>query len=222
MTKILLRREALILRKQGKSYSQIRAKLGLSKSTLSKWLKRFPLTRDQINSLSGRSEIRIEKYRQTMLRKRETKLDSYYKDERKKYVPLSHKELLVAGLFLYWGEGDKTQRGSLSISNTDPTRIKFALYWMTKALKVPKKKIQVFLHLYKDMRVMSEMNYWAKMLNLPLVQFAKPYIKQSKKVDIDEKGFGHGTCGVRVFDTVLKERTLMAIKAITDSYQEKV
>ncbi|MEK9208407.1 MAG: hypothetical protein AAB922_08020, partial [Patescibacteria group bacterium] len=64
--------------------------------------------------------------------------------------------------------------------------------------------------------------YWSKMLKISSTQFSKPYIKQSKKVDIDEKGFGHGTCGVRVFDTVLKERILMAIKAITDSYQEKV
>lgn len=221
MSNVLLHRRAIYLRKQKKSYSQIKSLLGVSKSTLSEWLRAYPLTREEVNKLRANSEIRIEKYRTTMAKKREMRLQSYYETECRKYIPLSEKELLIAGLFLYWGEGNKAVRHTLSINNTDPTLMKFALYRVTKALKVSKEKVQVHVHLYKDMNIRKEMNYWSKELSIPLRQFSKPYIKDSNRIDIDQKGFGHGTCGIRVYDTVLKEHILMAIKAVSERYKEK-
>ena len=70
--------QALELRKQGKSYSQIKQELALSKSTLSRWLKKYPLSKERILELRGRSPVRIEKYRNTMIRKRENKLICEY------------------------------------------------------------------------------------------------------------------------------------------------
>jgi hypothetical protein len=49
------------------------------------------------------SEIRIEKYRQTMEAKKDARLDLFYKEEKAKHLPLSKKELFISGLFLYWG-----------------------------------------------------------------------------------------------------------------------
>lgn len=221
MSNVLLHRKAILLRKTRKSYSQIKSILGVSKSTLSEWLRAYPLTREEINNLRANSEIRIERYRQTMAKKRETKLNIYYETECKKYLPFSRKELLVAGLFLYWGEGNKALRNTLSINNTDPTLVKFALYWVRQSLGVPKEDIQVYLHLYNDMDIKKEMNYWSKKLSISLKQFSKPYIKDSKRTDIDQKGFGHGTCGIRVYNTILKEHILMAIKAVSEHYKEK-
>ena len=37
----------------------------------------------------------------------------------------------------------------------------------------------------------------------------KPYIKKTNRSDIDQKGFGHGTCALFVHNTVLKENVLM-------------
>lgn len=213
---------ALKLRNQGKSYSQIKKEICVSKSTLSLWLRKFPLSREQINLLRAHSEIRIEKYRQTMQAKREKRLNIYYNEEKTRLLPLSQKELLVAGLFLYWGEGAKTVRHIVSINNTDPDVLKFALYWMRIALHIPKEKIQVFLHLYDDMNIDREISFWSRELNISKKYFARPYIKKSKRVGLTQKGFGHGTCGIRTNNTVIKERILMAMKAIADYYKEKV
>lgn len=221
MAKTELRRRAIELRRMRKSYSQIKSELGVSKSTLSIWLRNYPLTAEEINALRGRSEIRIERYRKTMQQKKERRLQSYYDEEKKKWLPFSKKELVIAGLFLYWGEGNKSQRNTLSINNTDPRVIKFALYWVMNGLNIPKERIQVFLHLYSDMNEIEEKDYWSKELHIPLDQFAKPYIKKSKRIDLDHKGFGHGTCGIRVFDTVLKEKVLMGLDAIADYYEDK-
>lgn len=222
MAKFREHQQALLLRKQGKSYSQIKIELGLSKSTLSVWLRNYPLSRERINQLRGRSEVRIEKYRQTMQKKRDERLSQYYKEERKRWLPFSSRELFIAGLFLYWGEGGKTLRNQLSINNTDPSVLKFVLYWMRIALEIPKDKIQVFLHLYSDMNIKKELDFWSKELNMPINLFTKPYIKDSKRSDLTQKGYGHGTCGLRVNNTVIKERILMLLNVIADCYALKI
>lgn len=204
------------------SYSQIKKTLGVSKSTLSYWLRDYPLSKERINELRGRSETRIEKFRETMKRKRERRLNGFYREEKRKWLPLSKRELFIAGLFLYWGEGGKTVRQTISLNNTDPQVMKFTLYWLIEALEIPEEKIRVYLHLYSDMDIRKEMGFWSKELKIPLSRFVKPYIKESKKADIDHKGFGHGTCGLLVCDTRLKERILMSIKAIADYYGEMI
>ncbi len=218
MTKVLARRQALVLRQQGKSYSQIKKTLGVSKSTLSLWLQNYPLTKEQIDMLRGKNPARIEKYRATMIRKKQTRLDKFLKTARKKWLSYSKRELFIAGLFLYWGEGSKSLNAQTSISNTNPKVLKFALYWLNKALRIPKEKIRVFLHLYKDMEIDKELRYWSNELKIPLGQFGKPYIKASRRIGLDQKGFGHGTCNLAVNNARLKERIIMTIEAISDHY----
>lgn len=209
---------ALQLRKEGKSYSQIKKELKIAKSTLSLWLRKYPLSKDQIRLLRDINETRIEKFRQTMQRKKEERLESYYEVEARRWLPLSGRELHLAGLFLYWGEGTKYDSGTLCIANTDPQVIKFSLFWMTCALKVQKSRIRVLLHLYSDMNINLETDYWANLLGLPKSQFSKPYIKITTRAGLDRKGFGHGTCNLMVFDRILKDTVLMTIKAVADEY----
>ncbi len=218
MTKTLLRQRALELRKLGKSYSQIKKELRVSKSILSTWLHKYPLNKNQIRLLRDISEVRIEKYRETMRLKREKRLNNYYK-EAKKLLPLSGKELLLAGIFLYWGEGSKTEPGLVSVSNTDPRVLTFVLRWMYDALKVPKEKIRVLLHVYKDMDIQQIITYWSNELKIDKKQFIKPYVKESNRIGLTEKGYGYGTCNIRITDTVFKQKIMMTIKAVSDCYQ---
>lgn len=222
MTKVKEYRLAIKFRKQGKSYSQIKKKLKLSKSTLSRWLKNYPLSKERINELRGDNQIRIEKFRNTMFIKRQKKLINYYKEQKKILLPLTEKEIFVSGLFLYWGEGNKATRNVVSLNNTDPNVLKFTLLWYLKGLKVKKEKIKVFLHLYDDMNVEEEKNYWSNILNIPLSNFDKPYIKKSSRKNIDQKGFGHGTCGLRFYNTITKDKILMGLNAISDFYSKKL
>ena len=118
------REKALELRKQQLSYSQIKAIVGVSKSTLSVWLKDIPLSRERINELRAQSEVRIEKFRETMQAKRQRRLSSVYENQKERLLPLSRKEIFVAGLFLYLGEGAKTKTET-SLSNTNPETMRF-------------------------------------------------------------------------------------------------
>lgn len=213
--------KAIELRKQGKSYSQIKNILGVSKSTLSTWLRGYPLSKKRIRELRDRNETRIERFRQTMQKKKEKRLKSVYIKQSKQWLPLSKRELYLAGLFLYWGEGRKGLEGQISITNTDPEVIKFALYWMTKILDIPKKKIAIYLHLYRDMNVEQETGFWAKQLAIPIQQFRKPYVKESLRANINHSGYGHGTCKIQVGNVRLKEKIILSLEAIADYYNKR-
>src|SRR3989344_4443345 len=90
---------AIKLRRRGMSYSQIKAKLGVSKGTLSYWLRDYPLPEDRLRELRDWNERRIERYRQTRRRQREKLLSDIYKEVKKDVLPLSKHDLLVTGLF---------------------------------------------------------------------------------------------------------------------------
>ena len=219
MVKLSEKIKVLSLRKEGKSYSQIRSVVKVSKSTLSRWLENHPLSKERIRTLQAFSEQRIEHFRETMAAKRELRLKKTYEEEKRKWLPLSKRELFLAGLFLYWGEGTKARRNELVISNTDPKVITFSLYWFINILKIPKNKIKILVHLYKDMDIKKELLFWSELTKIPLSQFRKPYIKKTSVKSINYKGaFGHGTCNIRIGNTKLTEQVLMALKAVGDYY----
>ena len=225
MARIRDRQNAIELRKQGKTYGQISNELGITKSTLSGWLGNYPLSEKQLDLLKLNKEysrlVAAEKNRLTKQKKHDKRLSDIYQIEKIRWKSLTRKELELAGIFLYWGEGAKRTNGPISLNNTDPQVLKFTLYWLMHALKIPKAKIQVFLHLYNDMDIKNEMKFWSKELKIPLKQFAKPFIKESSRVNLTHKGFGHGTCGLRVSNILQKEKIMMAIKAISDHYALK-
>lgn len=213
--------KAISFREQGMSYSQIKKKLKVSKSTLSLWLRDYPLSEQRIRELRDWNEQRIEKCRETKRKKKEKRLKNFYQQQKRFIFPINKRELYLSGLFLYWGEGSKSQLTMLSISNTDPSLVKFFIYWLHRCLDVPKKKLTVHLHLYNDMNINREMKYWSEILEIPLKQFSRPYIKKTSSKRINHKGsFGHGTCQVRIYNARLSEKSLMSIKAITDQYNK--
>jgi transcriptional regulator with XRE-family HTH domain len=214
------RERALALRKeQLMSYSQIKEILKVSKSSLSLWLKNYPLSPERINELRGNNERRIERYRETRRKIREARLQRYYLEQQKNLFPLSKKEILIAGLFLYWGEGSKSKPTEVFVSNTNPAVISFFIYWLKNVFNIPRKDIRFRMHFYEDMDVKKETVFWAKTLRVSETQFSKPYIKKSSSLRINEKGsFGHGTCNAGIYDARLCEQILMALKAIANAH----
>ena len=213
------RAQSLILRKQELSYSEIKKRLQVSKSTLSLWLRNYPLSKQRINELRGSNEKRIEKYRETRKKTREDRLKKYYLEQKKKVFPLDKRDIFIAGLFLYWGEGSKSKPTDLFLSNTNPSIINFFIKWMETVFKIPRSQLKFRMHFYEDMDVKKETAFWAKTLNVSETQFANPYIKKTSSWRINEKGsFGHGTCNAGIWDARLCEQVLMAIKTVADKY----
>lgn len=221
MAKFKEKEEALRLRKLDKSYREIRETVKVSKSSLSLWLKDYPLPLARVRELRDWSERRIERYRETRRKNREALLGGIYEKEKKILFPFSTRDIFIAGLFLYWGEGGKTQPTQLCLSNTNPAVVKMFTYWLTRVHHIEQGKIRVKLHLYHDMDIKKETRFWSKELLIPAHQFAKPYIKNSTLSSLTYKnGFGHGTCNVMISDVILGKRTMMGLRAIEDHFNQ--
>lgn len=217
MSRIKEKEKAIQLRKRGMSYSAIKEKLGVSKSTLSYWLSDMPLSSERINVLRANSPKRIEKFRNTMRKKRDDRRAEVFRVVAKKIGVLTTRELFVAGFFLYWAEGGKTQSCNITLSNTDPSMLRFYLMWI-HSLGVPKEKVKIRLQLYIDMNVEKEIKFWMNELGVKKEQFRKPYIKNSRKSGLTQRGFGHGTCNVSVDNRDIAEYVLEGLTYISSQF----
>lgn len=218
MAKRELREQALEMRKKGMSYSQIKASLSVSKAALSIWLREYPLSRERVNELRGRSEKRIERYRETRARNRTLREEAALQSVSASIGTLTARELHLAGLFLYWAEGTKASRGTLCLTNTDPSMVRFFMRWLLE-FGVPKERMRVRLHLYSDMDIHKETLYWMNILDLGKGAFRSPYIKASSyEKPRNYKGrFGHGTCNLLVTDIAAYEKVMASIKHLQEN-----
>lgn len=209
------------MRRGGASYSQIKEKLKVSKSSLSLWLRDMPLPERRLRELRDWNAVRIERFSNTMRRKREARWAKVRKRAAKDVGILSKKETLLAGLFLYWGEGGKTKLATTALSNNDPAMIRFFMHWL-RILGVPRRRLRVHVHLYADMDIRSELKYWSKTLDLPLTAFRKPYIKASKRATLSyAQKFTHGTCNLIYENRDVSEYVLMALDHIRSGFAAK-
>lgn len=213
---------AVYLRKQGKTYSEIIGLLEIPKTTLSNWLSGHPLTLTQLKLLGKNKKIRnllgVEKTTRIKRLKKLKRLEETFKNEKSLLSNLTGREKYLLGLFLYWGEGKKGTHGTIGLNNTDPLLVKFFLVWMVEVLGIPKNRIKVAIHLYKDMNVEKSLGFWSRCLDLSLRHFNKPYIKESKITDVNQVGYGKGTCGLYVCNTRLKEKIMAGISCIARSF----
>lgn len=215
MARKLDKQKAIKLRQKGLSYSQIKEKLGINKSTLSGWLYDMPLSEEKIKELRDFNPQRIEKYRNTMRNKKETRLEEVYKKASKDIGVFSKREIFLLGLFLYWGEGTKRASCSTQLTNTNPAMLQFFIKWL-ELLGVDKKDLKIKLHLYSDMNIKDSIDFWSKTLKISISQFKKPYIKETTLKSITYKnGFGKGTCCVIFEDRDLWEYIIMGLKYIS-------
>jgi hypothetical protein len=208
------------------SYSQIRKKLGVPKSTLSGWLKDFPLSEERIKELQregwGKNQVKIERYRNTMREKRELKSQEVYNQQRKKLANISEDAYFVAGLMLYLGEGGKKDDSRITLANTDSRIIKFFVKWLADFFEIPKEKIRAQLHLYPNMDLNKEKKFWKDELEFAEAQFYKPYIGTLQKSSFSyRESYRHGTCSIYVMGVEKKRELMMAIKAFVDTYMIK-
>ena len=224
MSKALLEKHvrAIELRKMGWSYAAIKRELGIAKSTASAWLNKYPLSHEQMDKLQFHNEARIEHFRETMARKKKDKFDVAVLEQSVLLGELSIRELYITGLALYWGEGGKTQYATLSFSNTDPRMISFFIRWLCVALNYPVDKIGIKLHLYLDMDINMETEYWSGITGIRTEHFAKPYIKATTLKGLTYKTRGHGTCNIYANGLVYSRPVFAAMEVLSRMFVGQV
>lgn len=204
MAKYELRIKARELRSKGESVKTIAMELGVSKGTVSVWVRDIILSIEQLEKLRAASLKGAERGRlkSALLQKErwQKNLEKLKKQGIETVGNLTDRELLIAGLALYWGEGYKKGR-RLQLCNSDPRLIQFILLWLKKCFAIPSEEVRCrvginAIHKERDTVVKQ---YWSNITGIPLSQFANTSFKkvESKKI-YDNFENHYGTLSIEV------------------------
>ena len=155
---------AQLYRKRGLSMMQIAERLDLSVSGIKYYLDKLGIKRRSI------SDAVTNIYR-TKFKKKPFLL--------KRNLSQKDKELKIAGIMLYWGEGAKSGN-VVKFTNSDPEMIKLFLKFMRNICGISESRLKALVHLYTDQDHDFVEKYWSSITKIPREHFYKSYIHPGK------------------------------------------
>jgi hypothetical protein len=187
--KLAERQQALQLRRTGLPLAEIAARLGVSRSSVSVWVRDVsfdPLPRPP----RGRRRTP-----NALQRRRQAEIDRLVEEGRVRIGRLSEREFLVAGVALYAGEGSKGD-GSVVFANSDPRMVGFFCSWLRHFFQIDESRLRVRIYLHDGLDLAAAIAFWSGLTEIPESQFTKPY-RAAPDSSIRHAKHVHGCVGVR-------------------------
>ncbi|MEU8646243.1 hypothetical protein AB0C91_30505 [Streptomyces sp. NPDC048674] len=162
-----LRERARELRRQGRTYSEIQAELGCSKSSVSLWVRDLPNPEPRCTPEEQRARMNAGLAR---LRAEQDQVREETKRQAAESIgELSDRELFMAGVALYWAEGQKSKpyqrRETVAFVNSDPGVIQVYLAWLD-LLDVPRERLRFRVMIHETADVDTAERYWADLVGI--------------------------------------------------------
>jgi hypothetical protein len=188
---------ALRLRKEGKSYSEIRRTVDVPKSTLTFWFKNLKLEEEKLKNIQQRGDELFNK----RIEKINFEIERLKKESSAAIKSISKRELWLMGIILYWRErlGDYDIKNGVRFSSDDPHRMRLFTKWLNDIGNIKDEELlfDIFLKIKKgsktkldSVRASRARIYWSKILGFPIDQFSRVYVNgKKKKVGDNDFGF---------------------------------
>lgn len=167
------------LRAQAWTLGEIAEELGVSKSSVSLWVRgvRFDEAAADERSRS-RHEAGAARARQrgpnALQRRKQAEIEELLEEGRRRVGSMSDQEFLLVGVALYAGEGAKRD-GSVRFANTDPRMISLFCAWLRRYFDVDETRLRVRLYLHEGLDLETANDFWSSLTGIPLSQFGTPY-----------------------------------------------
>jgi transcriptional regulator with XRE-family HTH domain len=178
-----LRAKARELREQGLDYEEIVAELGVSKSSVSLWVRDMP--RPERLTEQACRERSLELFRRYWAAQRPIREAARQADVRAAFAEigqLNDREVLIAGAIAYWCEGTKNKPHNRRIDrvafiNSDPALICFFMRFLAVA-GITRDRLICRLHIHESADVEAAQRFWLDVTGLEPEQFARPTLKR--------------------------------------------
>lgn len=181
--KHLEREQAIALRRQGLSYSEIRRRVPVSKSSLSVWLRSVGLLEWQQQRLSEKKLAAAgsggrKRHDQRVLRTKRTIEQAL--SEGQQYLQTKDIDWLT-GVVLYWAEGSKPKPWNhaeqLSFTNMDATTILIMRRWLERYCAARPTDISYALYIHVGADIRGAQEFWLSKLEIDSEQL-RTYFKK--------------------------------------------
>lgn len=167
--KLAERQQARQLRRTGLPLAEIAARLGVSRSSVSLWVRDVEFSAPVRPPPLGR-----RRGPNALQRRRQAEIDRLVEEGRVRIGRLTEREFLVAGVALYAGEGTKRD-GAVRFANSDPRMILFFCCWLRRFFEIDESRLRVRLYLHEGLDLAATIAYWSALTGIPPAQFGKPY-----------------------------------------------
>lgn len=179
-----VRAEARALRASGMVYNEIAAKLGVSKSSVSLWVRDMPrpLRRSSMQNRKSAAEG-VRRYWEKERSVREAKRETVRSAAAAEIGELSDREILIVGAIAYWCEGAKSKGpkygAHVAFINSNPDLIRFFLRFLTVA-GVADDQVIFRVSIHEGAGVLAAQRYWQEVTGAHPAKFQKPTLKRHK------------------------------------------
>jgi transcriptional regulator with XRE-family HTH domain len=175
-----LRRRAIELRREGRSYREIETLLGVSRSSLSLWLKDIPLTEERRAALADRKQGAVVR-RAAAVRASRARDRRLVQEAVDQIGHVTEGELFVAGVVAYWAEGAKTKpwraRERVEFINSDPGMVLLFLRWLD-LIGIPRTQLTYRVSIHEAADVDGALRFWSGVVQAPPDGFLRTSLKR--------------------------------------------
>lgn len=134
------------LRAEAWTLNEIAAELGVSKSSVSLWVRDVPFTpKPRVNLPKARNRPP-----NALQRRKQDEIDRLRVEGLERIGRLSERDLLIAGTALYAGEGSKRD-GMVSFVNTNPAMVRLFCEWLRSTFVIDESRLRVRLYLHEGL-----------------------------------------------------------------------
>lgn len=202
--------QAISLRRQGKTYSEIKRALvsTISKGTLSYWFANVQLTPDQRRRIKEQNLRSLERSRLKALAVNKGKRDVYIASIARRVKTFSsvlknRKIGKVILSILYITEGSRSEKGSITFGNSDPYIISLFLHLLRFCYSIDEQKLRCTVQCRADQSVPKLSSFWAKVTRISKERFCKPQVDTRTVGKPTKKPNYQGVCRINYFSADL-------------------
>ena len=177
-----LRIKARRLRNLGRDYEEIAASLGVSKSSVSLWVRDIPTPpRLSAEECRKRSIEGSRRYWEAERLAREARLADVAACAASEVGNMTAREILIAGAIAYWCEGGKNKphrrTNRVAFVNSDPALIGFFLKFLDTA-DIAREALVFRVYIHETADVEAAQRFWLDATDAQPSQFRSPVLKR--------------------------------------------
>ena len=159
--------QARELRAQNMTLQDIADRLGVSKSSVSLWVRNVPFTPSKRRYGPQRRPNRLHDEKLAQI----AALDQ---DGSDRIGVLNDDAFLAAGVALYAGEGAKRD-GKIVFANSDPAMVRFFCAWLRHHFDIDESRLRARVYLHEGLDLDAAQAHWSNVTGIPPDQFRAPY-----------------------------------------------
>jgi len=202
-------KQVIDMRSKGMSFNEINRATGVSKSTLSLWLRKLLLSEPAKARLRG---LRIDGNKKAGIvlserrMVREAKATKEAQDTLAAIPVASKQQKKLMCALVYYCEGSKSIKHGMTFTNSDPELMRTFLSLLRGGFSLDEARFRAHLHLHGYHIEKIQKTFWSNIMNIPEKNFIKSFMKKESGINIKE---GYPGCvTIRYHDAALGRELL--------------